>query len=85
VKDYIVLILWVIVIGGAFAYAWYKGYLMRLARYIEETREELKKCTWPTRDELSGSTVVIMVTIVLLGGYTVGIDFIFTLLIRLLT
>jgi preprotein translocase subunit SecE len=85
VKEYIVLFLWVIVIGAAFAYAWYKGYLMKLARYIEETREELKKCTWPTRDELSGSTIVIMVTIVLLGGYTVGIDFIFTLLVRLLT
>jgi preprotein translocase SecE subunit len=85
VKEYLILALWVIVLGAAFAFAWYKGYLMMLARYIEETREELKKCSWPTKDELSGSTLVIMVTIILLGGYTVGVDFILTLVIRLLT
>jgi len=39
---------------------------------------ELQKCTWPTMDELKGSTVLIMVTIGLLGGYVVVIDMILT-------
>jgi hypothetical protein len=34
-------------------------------------REELKKCTWPTWEELKGSTVLIMISIALLGGFTV--------------
>jgi preprotein translocase SecE subunit len=85
VNDYIKLAIWVIVIGGVFAYAWRKGHLLRLADYIRETREELRKCTWPTKDELKGSTVVVMISIVLLGGFTVGVDFMFTMLMRLLT
>ncbi len=79
------LIIWVIVIGGAFAFAWYKGYLRQLADYVKETQDELKKCTWPTVDELKGSTVVVMVAIVLLGAFTIATDFVITLLVRLMT
>jgi preprotein translocase SecE subunit len=85
VSDYLSLIIWVVVIGGAFAFAWHKGYLLRLSNYIGETRDELKKCTWPTVDELKGSTVVVMVAIVLLGGFTVGVDRVFSLLLWLIT
>jgi len=49
-----------------------------------ETREELRKCTWPTYDELKGSTVVVMVAIALIGAFTVGIDFVISKLIGLI-
>jgi len=75
----------VVVVGVAFAILWQKGYLMRLSNYIAETREELRKCTWPSVDELKGSTVVILVTILLLGGFIVGIDFFVSMLIRIIT
>jgi hypothetical protein len=52
-------LIWVALIGAAFAILWWQGQLTRLAAYVEETREELKKCTWPTWDELKGSTVVV--------------------------
>lgn len=84
-KDYVSLIIWVVVIGVAFAFAWRKGYLMQLARFLEETRDELKKCTWPSVDELKGSTAVVMVSIVLLGVFTVAVDFVITLMVRLIT
>ncbi len=84
-KDYLSLIIWVVVIGAAFLYTWRKGYLLRLADYIQGTRDELLKCTWPSVDELKGSTVVVMVAIILLGAYTVGVDFVITLLVRLIT
>ena len=74
-KDYIGLIIWVVIIGGAFAFAWQRGLLLRVANYVMETREELKKCTWPSYDELKGSTVVVMVAVFLLGLITIGADF----------
>jgi len=85
VNDLIKIFIWVAVVGVIFAVLWRKGYLDRFANYVRSTREELKRCTWPTLDELRGSTVVIFVSIVLLGSFTVGVDFIVTLLLRLIT
>ena len=45
-----------------------------LAIYVQETREELKKCSWPTWEELKGSTVLIMISIALLGAFTEVVD-----------
>jgi preprotein translocase subunit SecE len=64
---------------------WYTGQLVRLRQYIEETREEMKKCTWPTWAELKGSTAVVMISIAVLGGFTVALDFLFTMLVRWIT
>jgi len=68
-----------------FAYLWWKGYLARLGTYLGETREELRKCTWPTWDELKGATVVVVISIILLGGFTVLADFVFIQLVHMLT
>ena len=73
-KYYIKLIVVVAVVGAVFALLWKQGYLARLANYMAETREELKKCTWPSWDELKGSTIVVMISILLLGGFTVVVD-----------
>ena len=69
-------------VGIAFAVLWYKGYLVRFANYVQQTREELKKCTWPTWDELKGSTVVVFISILLLGLFTVLVDLVFAFLAR---
>jgi len=66
--------IWVVVIGSVFAYLWWQGQIRRFATYIQETREELKKCTWPTWEELKGSTVLMAISIALLGGFTVAAD-----------
>jgi len=79
---YIKLAIWAAVIGVTFGVLWRKGYLARFANYIAETREELKKCTWPTWEELKGSTVVVMLSIVLLGFFTVAVDFLLMLVVR---
>jgi preprotein translocase subunit SecE len=83
--DLIWIIVWVVVIGGAFAWSWRAGHLMRFAAYVQQTREELRKCTWPSWDELKGSTVVVAISIVLLGGFTVLVDFVFAMLVRWIT
>jgi preprotein translocase subunit SecE len=81
---YVKLGIWVAAIGAIFVFLWRKGYLLRVANYVAETREELKKCTWPSLEELKGSTMVVMVTLALLGAFTVGIDYIISQLVRLI-
>jgi preprotein translocase subunit SecE len=73
-KKYIEIAIWSGAIAVTFAVLWYSGKLVRLRNYILETREELRKCTWPSRDELKGSTVLVFISVILLGLYTVGID-----------
>jgi preprotein translocase subunit SecE len=85
VNDLTSILIWVAVIGGAFAFLWYKGYLKSLQAYIEQTREELKKCTWPTWDELKGSTAVVFISIAILGLFTIVVDGVSTWLVRHLT
>jgi len=85
VNNNITLIIWAAVIVIVFLYTWRKGHLLRLRNYVLETREELKRCTWPTWAELKGSTVVVMVTVLLLGAFTVAIDIVITLLVRWIT
>jgi preprotein translocase subunit SecE len=85
VQNYTTLLIWVVVIGVAFVVLWRKGFLARVAEYVAETREELRKCTWPSVQELKGSTMVVMVTILLLGVFTFCIDFVISMLVRIIT
>ena len=65
-----------------FVILWRKGSFLRISNYFRETQEELKKCSWPSWDELKGSTVVVVVAIALLGGFTVVVDFFIAMVIR---
>ena len=82
VKEYLPIIVGVAIAGAIFAFLWSKGYLFQLSTYVQETKEELRKCSWPTREELKGSTVVVMVSAALLGAFTVGIDFVIAFLVK---
>jgi preprotein translocase subunit SecE len=84
-NEYIKLGIWVVVIGAAFLYLWRKGYLLRLSNYIQETREELRKCTWPTWDELKGATFVVMISTLMMGLFTVGIDYLLVIVVTWVT
>ncbi len=79
------IVVWVVVVGGAFLWLWRTGQLARLTAYIQATREELRKCTWPTLEELKGSTVVVGISIVLLGAFTMVVDAVFMMVVRWLT
>jgi preprotein translocase subunit SecE len=71
------LYIWIGLAAVAFIYLWRQGQLMKLANYVRETRDELKKCSWPTWAELKGSTVVVMISIALIGGFTMLVDAVF--------
>ena len=73
-NNWIHIAIWAAAIGAVFGYLWWQGQIQRLAVYVAETREELKKCAWPSWDELKGSTALIIVMVALLGGFVVLVD-----------
>ena len=84
-KHLLPILFWVVVIGVAFGFAWWKGYVQRLRNYWNETVEELRKCSWPTWEELKGSTVVVCITIALMGVFCYVVDTIFYQLVRFIS
>jgi preprotein translocase subunit SecE len=74
VSNWIHIAIWAAAIGAVFGYLWWQGQIQRLAVYVQETREELKKCSWPSWEELKGSTVLIIIMVALLGGFIVLVD-----------
>ncbi len=51
-----------------------KPLLKRLTQFIHEVRVELKKVSWPTRDQMVAFTVVTLVTSVALTAFVFGLD-----------
>lgn len=41
----------------------------RVRGFFADVHAEMKKCTWPTWGELRGSTIVVVVSVVLLAAY----------------
>ena len=83
-KEYLPFLIWFAAIGAIFAFAWKQGHLARLTTYVAATQQELKKCNWPSRDELIQSTVLIFVVIGLLGAFTMASDFVVTSFVQVL-
>ncbi len=52
--------------------------------FFKETRQELNKVAWPEREELISSSIVVIVTIFLLAVFIGSIDFILSILVRIL-
>ena len=46
------------------------GWLDRIRVFFLQTREELLKCSWPNREELRGSTWMVLVAVAMLGAFT---------------
>ena len=45
-------------------------------QYIREVRQELKKVAWPTREETTTYTVVVLTVTTILTAITFGLDFV---------
>jgi preprotein translocase subunit SecE len=51
---------------------------MRLFDYIRDTKGEMKHVTWPTRNQVIGYTVIILLISVVLALYLGFFDYLFT-------
>jgi preprotein translocase subunit SecE len=57
----------------------------RLVRYFRESRAEMRKVTWPTRDEAVNLTAIVLVVTVLMSLFLWGLDVVFdSVMLRLI-
>jgi preprotein translocase subunit SecE len=54
-------------------------------QFCQETLTELRKCTWPTRTELTESTLVVITSVIILGVFVALVDWVTQTVIRLVT
>ncbi len=50
-------------------------------QFLKEVRQELKKVIWPTRQELTTYTIVVLVTVIVMTSYVFGLDVVFSKLV----
>jgi preprotein translocase subunit SecE len=50
-------------------------------QFLREVRGELRKVAWPSRSETVNYSIVVLVTIVVLGAIIYGLDWVFSTLI----
>lgn len=58
---------------------------LRVRDFLTEVTVELKKSSWPTRKELIDSTIVVSVTVLVLGMFVALADVVFLKIIGFLT
>jgi preprotein translocase subunit SecE len=57
---------------------WYK----RLANFLRDVRAEVKKVTWPSRNEVYNTTIVVIFATFFFGFYLYFMDLIFSWVIK---
>jgi preprotein translocase subunit SecE len=50
----------------------------KVRAFFQEVRAEMQKVTWSTREELAGSTAVVLMTMLILSTFIGAADFIFS-------
>jgi len=55
----------------------------RIKLFLTETRTELKKVTWPTREELKESTRVVIISTIIVTAFVGVVDQILSRIIKL--
>ncbi|MBI5033601.1 MAG: preprotein translocase subunit SecE [Chloroflexi bacterium] len=56
----------------------------RISQYVRETRAELRKVVWPTREEAINLTAIVVGTIFVMSIFFGTVDYLLTQLFRLL-
>ena len=49
--------------------------MRKFQNYIKDVIQELRKVTWPTRDELKGSTITVVIFSIMASVYVGAVDF----------
>ena len=55
--------------------------IKRIRNYLSDVRGELKKVTWPTRNDMQKTTIAVIVLSIIFGIYLQVIDFSFRMLV----
>ncbi len=57
---------------------WYN----RIIPFLREVRAEMKKVTWPSRNEVYSTTIVVIVATIFFGFYLYFMDLIFSYVVK---
>ncbi len=55
----------------------------RLSSFLTEVQKEMKKVTWPSREQLQDATMVTLVLTLVTSAFIFGVDKIFEVVLRL--
>ena len=61
-----------------------RGFAARPRRFARDVQGELKRVSWPNRDQLRQSTAVVLIIVLVLALYVAAWDFVFENLARLI-
>jgi len=56
----------------------------RIFQYVRETRAELRKVAWPSREEALRLTSIVVVTVLAMSAFLGIVDYVFTQIVRAL-
>jgi len=57
----------------------------RIRHFVHQVTSELKKCSWPQRKQLTESTVLVIVSVLMLSVFVAVVDQVSQLVIRYIT
>ena len=53
-------------------------------KFFEQVKQEVKKITWPTRQEVITSSIIVVVVVIITSMVTLGIDYLINIIIQFL-
>ncbi len=56
----------------------------KITDFVNGVTKEMKKVTWPTKDELKDSTTVVLVSTVIISLFIAAVDLVFTEIMKVL-
>ncbi len=59
--------------------------MQRIRRFLDESWSELKKVSWPTRDQVRNLTVLVIAVSAAVALCITGLDFVFAQVVRVVT
>ena len=59
--------------------------MRRIREFLDASWSELKKVSWPTRDQVRNLTVLVFAVTAAVGVFIAAIDFVFTEVLRIVT
>ena len=56
----------------------------KAANFLKEIKLEMTKVSWPTRDELIGSTVIVLVSLAILSAFIGACDLVLSKIVNII-
>ncbi|GAB4161215.1 MAG: hypothetical protein Kow00107_09040 [Planctomycetota bacterium] len=75
----------VLILLGLAAGFYFAAVHKKTVNYIVDTDEEMRKVSWPSKEELKDSSILVIVVMIILGAITSVFDAIFLQLLKILS